>query len=114
MDDFMKNVAAKVWPKGRRSVFCFTYRDETESCKAKEGNPYGPYWNKFKINFDKDIKFAPLSYDMANEEIRDEWLKTYPKEKYPVLAFTSNNTSKEFLLISWFNLLNIYSLRFTR
>lgn len=90
MDDFMKNIAAKVWPKGRRSIFCFTYRDETELCKAKEGNPYAPYWNKYKINFDKDIKFAPLSYDMADENNLDKWAKTYPAEKYPVLAFTSS------------------------
>ncbi len=90
MDKFFNDgVADKVWPKGKRTVLCFTYRGETQSCGAKEGNPYGPYWNKFKVNFDKDLKFAPLSYDVDNEENRNAWLKTFPKEKFPVLAFTS-------------------------
>lgn len=90
MDDFMNEVAAKVWPKGKRTAFCFTYRGDTESCQAKEGNPYGPYWNKFKINFEKDVKFAPLSYDMSNDDNKAKWLEVYTKEKYPVLAFTSS------------------------
>ncbi len=90
MDKFFnEGIANKIWPKGKRTVLCFTYRGDTQSCGAKEGNPYGPYWNKFKVNFDKDLKFAPLSYDMENEENRNEWLRKFSKEKFPVLAFTS-------------------------
>lgn len=90
MQEFMVEIAPKVWPKGRRTAFCFTYRGDTESCQAKEGNPYGPYWNNFKVNFEKDVKFAPLTYDMANEDNKAKWLETYPSEKFPVLAFTSS------------------------
>lgn len=91
MDSFMSDIASSIWPKGKRTVFCFTYRggEDSESCHAKEGNPFGPYWNKFKINFEKNIKFAPLSYDMDNEDNKAKWLETFPKDKYPVLAFTS-------------------------
>jgi len=90
MDKFFNDgIAAKVWPKGKRTALCFTYRGSTDSCQAKEGNPYEPYWNRFKVNFDKDAKFAPLSYDMDNEANKEMWLKKYSKDKYPVLAFTS-------------------------
>lgn len=86
MDEFMQ-MSAKVWPKGKRTVFCFEYRSG-KSCKAKEGNPFGPYWEKFNINFDKDESYAPLGYDMSHEEQRDGWNKNYSSSKYPVLAFT--------------------------
>lgn len=90
MDEFMNEIATQIWPKGKRTVFCFTYKGDSESCQAKEGNPYRPYWNKFKVNFEKDIKFAPLSYDMSDEANKAAWLKTYPKEKFPVMAFASS------------------------
>ena len=88
---FADGIATKVWPKGKRTAMCFTYRgsEKSETCMAKEGNPYGPYWNKFKVNFDKDLKFAPLSYDMENEANREAWVKKFPSDKFPVLAFTS-------------------------
>jgi len=76
--------------KGKRRVFCFTYRGDSDSCQAKVGNPYTPYWNKFGIDFDRDEKFAPLNYDMSDESNKIQWIKKYPKSKYPVLAFTSS------------------------
>ncbi len=89
MDEFMNEIATQIWPKNKRTALCFTFRGDSESCQAKEGNPYRPYWNKFNVNFEKDIKFAPLNYDMTNKGNVAEWLKTFPKEKFPVLAFTS-------------------------
>jgi hypothetical protein len=68
-------------------VFCFEYRSG-KSCKAKEGNPFEPYWNKFGIDFDKDESYAPLGYDLTHEDQRNGWNKNFSSKKYPVLAFT--------------------------
>lgn len=29
-------------------AFCYAYRKKND-CQAKDGNPFGPYWNKFGI-----------------------------------------------------------------
>ena len=89
MNDFMKYIAAKVWPVGQRSVFCYSSRSETKrSCEAKEGNPFGPYWNKFNINFDHDVFYGPLSYDTRFGEYQNNWKIKYSPDIYPVIAFT--------------------------
>lgn len=68
MDDFMKHIAPEIWPKGKRTglinkiiqnknmlfilltiAFCYAFRNGND-CAAKEGNPFGPYWDKFGIS----------------------------------------------------------------
>lgn len=85
MKDFMQHLAPKVWPVGSRAIFCYAPRSTKSSCAAKEGNPFGPYWNAFNIEFDKDIFYGPLGYD-ANDQ--NGWISKYPASEYPVLAFT--------------------------
>lgn len=85
----MKYVAPTVWPVGKRYVFCYGSRSESEkSCAAKEGNPFGPFWNRFNISFDKDIFYGPLNYDTYFGEHENRWKIDYEPQKYPVLAFT--------------------------
>ncbi|CAF0771824.1 unnamed protein product [Didymodactylos carnosus] len=89
MDDFMKYLANDVWPKGQRIVFCYTSRknedNQSEGCNAKEGNPFGPFWDKFSIDFDQDVFYHPLYFDISSA---GDWNNRYPPSKYPVLAFT--------------------------
>lgn len=56
-------------------VFCHGPRDmfessEPNSCNAKEGNPFGPFWNAFGIDFDGSEFYGPLSY---TESDRSAW-----------------------------------------
>lgn len=89
MNDFMKFIAPKVWPVGNRTAFCYTSRSDTKkSCEAKEGNPFGPYWDNFNVNFDNDVFYGPLTYDMRFGEFPNYWKINYPADKYPVIAFT--------------------------
>ena len=57
------------------SVFCYRSRmggkdDVPDSCNAKNGNPFGPFWNNFNIDFDSDEFYGPLQW---NERDVDLW-----------------------------------------
>ena len=63
-------------------------RFESTNCSAKEGNPFGPYWDRFGVDFDTDEFYGPLGYDTTFKNDKEEWNAKYPANKYPVLAFT--------------------------
>ncbi len=92
MQDFMTHLADQVWPKGKRYgkswekkvsitdfpcvVFCYSAQvnenSKKESCHAKDGNPFGPFWSYFNIDFDGDIFYQPLFFDVTTE---DAWTR---------------------------------------
>ena len=110
MDDFMENIADEIWPQGQRIgksysvffytfhscflilkfrlAFCYQFRDGEKSCKAKDGNPFGPFWDRFNIDFDHNAKFGPLGFDMDYGFHKSAWVNNFPGDKFPVLAFT--------------------------
>jgi peptide-O-fucosyltransferase len=51
-------------------VFCYSAqvneKSDKESCHAKDGNPFGPFWSHFNIDFDDDIFYRPLYFDIIN------------------------------------------------
>lgn len=69
-------------------AFCYQFRDKTQSCQAKEGNPFGPYWDKFGIDFDQNAKYGPLGYDMHFGTHKHAWETGFNSKRFPVLAFT--------------------------
>ncbi|KAK3715939.1 hypothetical protein QZH41_016506, partial [Actinostola sp. cb2023] len=85
MEKFMKDSAPTVWPPGKRIGFCYTFRGE-KGCAMKEGNPFGPFWNHFNIDFDDYREHSGLLWDSHNVWVRDEWNERYPVADYPVLA----------------------------
>ncbi|KAF4526804.1 hypothetical protein B566_EDAN016631 [Ephemera danica] len=100
MENFMKNLAPKIWPPEKRISFCYMARtslynkdkklaaNETASCNAKEGNPFGPFWDTFGVDFVGSEMYAPLHYDVHHRNAAAEWHERYPPDKWPVLAFT--------------------------
>ncbi|CAB3400062.1 unnamed protein product [Caenorhabditis bovis] len=97
MFDFVRNVAPRIWPQEKRLAFCWTPKKSIynktapDGCHAKEGSPFGPYWDKFKIEFIGDEYFAdiPGGFDTSQMGNRKGWMKKYPIEEYRVLAFPS-------------------------
>ncbi|CAF4058647.1 unnamed protein product [Rotaria sp. Silwood2] len=89
MNDFMIHLADKVWPKGKRYVFCYdaqvNEKNDKKGCRAKDGNPFGPFWSHFNIDFDDDVFFQPLFYDIITA---NNWNTKYPSTEYPVFAFS--------------------------
>ncbi|XP_060591410.1 GDP-fucose protein O-fucosyltransferase 1-like [Ruditapes philippinarum] len=90
MESFFKHLADQVWPVGKRAVLCYqarTYGAKENDCNAKEGNPFGPFWDTFNVEFDKSEFYQPLYHDTSPSEI-NRWKERYPGKDWPVLAFT--------------------------
>ena len=50
--------------------FCYTYRQDS-SCMMKEGNPFGPFWDNFKVDFDSYVEYgAGLNYEASSQNAR--------------------------------------------
>jgi peptide-O-fucosyltransferase len=79
MGDFMAELADEVWPQEKRISFCYSYRKGAvaESCNAKEGNPFGPFWDTFDVGFSRSVSYGPLHYDVHNTEVAATWRKRY-------------------------------------
>ncbi|UYV73442.1 O-fut1 [Cordylochernes scorpioides] len=89
MEKFMSEVAPKVWPEGQRKAFCYMSRGDNGECNAKEGNPFGPFWDTFNVSFDGSEFYGPLHYDIYHHKrMADDWSRRFPPKKFPVLAFT--------------------------
>ncbi|XP_073941705.1 O-fucosyltransferase 1 isoform X2 [Choristoneura fumiferana] len=90
MEYFMSIIAPSIWPEEKRFAFCYTQRggDKENSCNAKSGNPFGPFWDTFNIDFTGSEFYGPLNYDASNTVMVDKWKQKYPPTKWPVLAFT--------------------------
>ncbi|XP_028171670.1 GDP-fucose protein O-fucosyltransferase 1 [Ostrinia nubilalis] len=90
MELFMDEIASEIWPSDKRISFCYTQRsgEEAHSCNAKSGNPFGPFWDKFNIDFIGSEFYGPLNYDFHNQIMMEKWKQKYPAGNWPVLAFT--------------------------
>ncbi|KAL0894734.1 hypothetical protein ABMA27_013268 [Loxostege sticticalis] len=90
MESFMENVSSEIWPINKRISFCYTQRsgEEPNSCNAKSGNPFGPFWNKYSIDFVGSEFYGPLNYDSQNQIMMEKWKLKYSASSWPVLAFT--------------------------
>lgn len=90
MEKFMQVVAPHVWPLQKRIAFCYMARGSTNesSCNAKDGNPFGPFWDTFGIDFVGSEFYGPLHYDVHHSDIASHWQGRYPADDWPVIAFT--------------------------
>lgn len=84
MEKFMKDIAPSVWPPGQRIGFCYSFTGH--KCRMKEGNPFGPFWDHFNINFDDYREHTGMLWDTESEHNRQAWLERFPASEYPVIA----------------------------
>ncbi|XP_055613120.1 GDP-fucose protein O-fucosyltransferase 1 [Uranotaenia lowii] len=94
MESFMENLAPTLWPPEERTSFCYMERmglngETGGGCNAKSGNPFGPFWDTFQVDFVKSEFFGPkLNYDVYHHDMARKWNVKYPADKWPVIAFT--------------------------
>ncbi|XP_064649700.1 GDP-fucose protein O-fucosyltransferase 1-like [Lineus longissimus] len=89
MEDFMSELAPSIWPAGQRTAYCYYPRHGPTKgdCNAKDGNPFGPFWDTYSIDFEKSEFYQPLQFDAKNPRQMQKWLRKYPAEHHLVLAF---------------------------
>ena len=97
MEDFFDNLSETIWPTEERISFCYAARQSLNGqdtsprggvCHAKSGNPFGPFWDNFKVNFVGSETYGPLHYDVHFTNVARDWNDKYPASEWPVLAFT--------------------------
>jgi hypothetical protein len=64
-------------------AFCYTARGDGSGCNAKEGNPFGPFWDTFDVDFVGSEFYGPLHYDIYHHDMSTEWNEKYPSHKWP-------------------------------
>ena len=83
-DSFVKYVAPKIWPVGRRVGFCWQNPSERKSkevdCDMKRGGSARNFWDSLNVDFD--------SYEglLFSYEAHDAWRRHYSAEAFPVIA----------------------------
>lgn len=93
MHKFMSDIAPFLWPEDKRVSFCYMERsgEQKGSCNAKSGNPFGPFWDTFGIDFVSSEFYGPLNYDAHSTSMMTRWTQMYPPGEWPVLAFTGKH-----------------------
>ncbi|CAM4980827.1 unnamed protein product [Rotaria socialis] len=81
--DFMEQLAPRIWPQESRIGFCWLPADKSKKdCKMKDGNPFESFWNELHIDFIDTVAYQ-LNYD---EYSIDQWNRLFPFVRYPVIA----------------------------
>lgn len=79
----MHNLSILLTLSNSSSVFCYVPRHNSENCNAKEGNPFGPFWDTFEIDFVGSEFYRGLTYDVHHQNMAEKWTELYPGSKWP-------------------------------
>nr|CAH40833.1 protein-O-fucosyltransferase 1 [Caenorhabditis briggsae] len=88
MHEFTKKIIKAFCWNPRKAIYD---TDAEPGCHAKEGNPFGPYWDQIGVSFVGDEYFGeiPGGFETSQMGSRKKWLEKFGPEEFPVLAFPS-------------------------
>ncbi len=61
----------------------------------KEGNPFGPFWDNFGINFDNYFDHKGILWNTDDTQVIKEWLQRYHTFSNELTLFIRHNQKKE-------------------
>jgi peptide-O-fucosyltransferase len=53
--------------------FCYRFRGGDNDCKMKDGNPFGPFWDHFGVDFNSYVEHKGLLYETDFEAVKNDW-----------------------------------------
>jgi len=63
------------------AVYCYSGRhgDKPNDCNAKDGNPFGPFWDTFSIDFVKSEFYGSVGglFDTPDKHVAQNWNDMY-------------------------------------
>ena len=77
-EKFFQELGDEVWPREKRFSLCYSgrYGSRQDDCNAKEGNPFGPFWDSLQVEncHRTDQTLLSNSGQMQSHLSGDSWL----------------------------------------